>query len=52
MEKPIVTALLAYGLSVNFFQARFLASNNGFDLYAVLERNEKKAVKDYTNIKS
>lgn len=52
MEKPIVTALLAYGMSGKVFHAPFLATNPGFDLYAVLERNEKKAVKDYPNIKS
>ncbi|UPT71384.1 MAG: Gfo/Idh/MocA family oxidoreductase [Flavobacterium sp. JAD_PAG50586_2] len=52
MEKPIVTAILAYGMSGKVFHAPFLATNPRFDLYAVLERNEKKAVKDYPNIKS
>jgi scyllo-inositol 2-dehydrogenase (NADP+) len=52
MEKPIVSALLAYGMSGKIFHAPFLATNKGFDLYAVLERNERKAVKDYPNIKS
>lgn len=52
MEKPIVSAMLAYGMSGKIFHAPFLETNNGFDLYAVLERNEKKAVKDYPNIKS
>jgi predicted dehydrogenase len=52
MEKPIVTALLAYGMSGKVFHAPFLETNKGFDLYAVLERNEKKAAKDYLNIKS
>ncbi|MEO5777505.1 MAG: Gfo/Idh/MocA family oxidoreductase [Flavobacterium sp.] len=52
MEKPIVTAMLAYGMSGKVFHAPFLATNKGFDLYAVLERNEKKAIKDYPNIKS
>lgn len=50
MEKPIVTALLAYGMSGKVFHAPFLDTNKGFELYAVLERNEKKAVKDYPEI--
>lgn len=52
MEKPIVSAMLAYGMSGKVFHAPFLATNKGFDLYAVVERNEKKAVKDYPDIKS
>lgn len=52
MEKPIVSALLAYGMSGKVFHAPFLETNKGFDLYAVFERNEKKTVKDYPNIKS
>lgn len=50
MEKPIVTALLAYGMSGKVFHAPFLATNKGFELYAVLERKEKKAVNDYPKI--
>ena len=52
MEKPIVTALLSYGMSGKVFHAPFLETNSGFELYGVLERNEKKAVFDYPNIKS
>jgi scyllo-inositol 2-dehydrogenase (NADP+) len=52
MENQITTALLAYGMSGKVFHAPFLATNKGFDLYAVLERNEKKALKDYPTIKS
>lgn len=52
MEKPIVTALLAYGMSGKVFHAPFIETNNGFDLYAVLERNEKKAHLDYPNVTS
>lgn len=52
MEKPIVTALLAYGMSGKVFHAPFLATNKGFDLYAVWERNQQKAHLDYPNIKS
>ncbi len=50
--KPIKTALLAYGLSGKIFHAPFLATNEGFELYAVLERNSQKAKLDYTEIKS
>ncbi|MGV3697393.1 Gfo/Idh/MocA family oxidoreductase [Flavobacterium sp.] len=52
MENKIVTAMLAYGMSGKVFHAPFLATNEGFDLYAVLERNEKKAFKDYPSILS
>jgi predicted dehydrogenase len=53
MEKrPIITALLAYGMSGKVFHAPFLATNDGFELKAVLERNEKKAVLDFPNIVS
>ena len=44
--------MLAYGMSGKVFHAPFLETNKGFDLYAVLERNEQKTVKDYPNIKS
>lgn len=50
MEKPIVTALLAYGMSGKVFHAPFLATHKGFELYATLERNQKKAVSDYPEI--
>lgn len=50
MEKPIVTAMLAYGMSGKVFHAPFLATNKGFTLYAVLERNEKKAANDHPEI--
>lgn len=50
MEKPIVTALLAYGMSGKVFHAPFLATHKGFELYAVLERNQKKAAIDYPEI--
>ena len=52
MEKPIKTALLAYGMSGKVFHAPFIETNKGFQLYGVLERNEKKATLDYPNIKS
>ena len=49
-KKPIVTALLAYGMSGKVFHAPFLTTHNGFELKAVLERNEKKAVLDHPEI--
>ncbi len=52
MRKPIVTALLAYGMSGKVFHAPFLATNKGFQLYAVLERNQKNAADDYPEITS
>lgn len=52
MKNPIITALLAYGMSGKIFHAPFLATNDGFELYGVLERNSKKAVSDYPEINS
>ena len=52
MKKPIITALLAYGMSGKVFHAPFLLTNKGFEFYAVLERNEQKAIRDYLNVKS
>lgn len=49
---PIKTALLAYGLSGKIFHAPFLATNEGFELYAVLERNTQKAKNDFPDVKS
>lgn len=48
----IKTALLAYGMSGKIFHAPFLATNKGFDLYAVLERNNQKAKNDFPDVKS
>lgn len=50
--KPIKTALLAYGLSGKIFHAPFLATNKGFELSAVLERNSPKAKNDFPNVES
>lgn len=52
VEKPIVTALLAYGMSGKVFHAPFFKVHKGFNLYAILERNEQKAYLDYPEIKS
>ncbi len=50
MNTPIKTALLAYGMSGKIFHAPFFSTHSGFDLYAVLERNQKTAIDDYPNI--
>jgi len=52
MDQPIVTALLAYGMSGKVFHAPFLATNPGFTFYAVLERHQQKAILDYPEVKS
>src|SRR6185312_6389460 len=52
MSSPIVTGLLAYGMSGRIFHAPFVALNPGFELRAVVERHEKKAAKDYPGILS
>lgn len=52
MSKPIVTGLLAYGMSGRIFHAPFLTANPGFKLKAVVERNEKKCATRYPDIVS
>lgn len=52
MKKKIVTAILAYGMSGKIFHAPFIATHEGFDFRAVLERNQKKAAEDYPGIQS
>ncbi|WP_126973815.1 Gfo/Idh/MocA family oxidoreductase [Gynurincola endophyticus] len=48
--KAIKTALCSFGLSGRVFHAPFLHINPSFELYAVLERTEKKANKLYPSI--
>lgn len=50
MQKPIVTGLMAYGMSGKVFHAPFLKTNPDFKLHAVLERNRKHAQNDYPQI--
>lgn len=52
MEKVIVTGLLAFGMSGKVFHAPFIDTHPGFKFHAVLERNQKKAAKDYPGVKS
>jgi len=51
-SSPIVTGLLAYGMSGRIFHAPFVALNPGFELRAVVERHEKKAARDYPAVTS
>jgi len=50
MSKPIVTGILAYGMSGRIFHAPFLSTNPAFQLKAIVERHEKKAAKIYPEI--
>jgi len=52
MQKPIVTALLAYGMSGKLFHAPFVHAHPGFNFKGVLEHNTKKVNADYPEIKS
>jgi len=50
MSKIISTGLLAYGMSGKLFQGPFINAHPGFKLYAVAERHEKNAEKDFPGI--
>ena len=50
MSSPIITGLLAYGMSGRVFHAPFLSTNPQFKLKAVVERNQKKMAADYPDI--
>lgn len=52
MQKPIVTGLMAYGMSGKIFHAPFLSQHPGFKLQGVLERHHKLAQGDYPGITS
>jgi scyllo-inositol 2-dehydrogenase (NADP+) len=52
MSAPIVTGLLAYGMSGRIFHAPFLSTNPQFKLKAVVERNQKKMAAHYPDIVS
>jgi predicted dehydrogenase len=52
MQKPIVTALLAYGMSGKLFHGPFVHAHTGFDFKGVLEHNTKKVKVDYPDVKS
>ena len=46
-KNPIVTGLLAYGMSGKLFHAPFLDGNPHFQFKAIVERHEKKAQERY-----
>ncbi|MGZ3944534.1 MAG: Gfo/Idh/MocA family oxidoreductase [Mucilaginibacter sp.] len=50
METPIITGLMAYGMSGRVFHAPFVKLNPGFELKAVVERHDKKAAADIPGI--
>jgi scyllo-inositol 2-dehydrogenase (NADP+) len=52
MSTPIITGLMAYGMSGRIFQAPFLTTNPGFKFKAVVERNQKKAQLRYPDVLS
>jgi scyllo-inositol 2-dehydrogenase (NADP+) len=52
MSAPIVTGLMAFGMSGRIFHAPFLSTHHGFKLKAVVERHEKKATAFYPEILS
>jgi scyllo-inositol 2-dehydrogenase (NADP+) len=50
MATPIITGLMAYGMSGRIFHAPFIHSNPGFTLKAIVERSQKKASAVYPDI--
>src|ERR1700731_1204280 len=50
MSNPIITGLMAYGMSGRIFQAPFLTTNPGFAFKAIVERHEKKAALRYPDV--
>lgn len=50
MQKPIVTSLLAYGMSGKIFHAPFISLHPGFSFKGVLEHNTKKVRGDYEDV--
>ncbi len=51
-QKPIKTGILSFGMSGKVFHAPFLNVHPGFELTAVVERSEKKAIHIYPDIRS
>lgn len=52
MQKPIVTALLAYGMSGKLFHAPFVNFHQGFKFKGVFEHNNKRVKADYPDVRS
>src|SRR5450830_1324388 len=51
-QKPINTVILSFGMSGKVFHAPFLNLHPGFELTAVVERFEKRALQFYPDIRS
>jgi len=49
---PIKTGILSFGMSGKVFHAPFLHLHPGFELSAIVERSEKKALQFYPDIRS
>jgi len=52
MSAPIITGLLAYGMSGRIFHAPFISTHPGFKLKAIVERSKKGASERYPDILS
>ncbi|MFD0766188.1 Gfo/Idh/MocA family oxidoreductase [Mucilaginibacter lutimaris] len=52
MQAPIVTGLMAYGMSGRIFHAPFISTNPAFQLKAIVERTHKKGAEIYPDVKS
>lgn len=52
MSNAIKTGLMAYGMSGRVFHAPFISAHPGFELKAVVERHQKKAISLYPGITS
>lgn len=52
MQSPIITGLLAYGMSGKVFHAPFISQHSGFTFKAVTERTKKLAQVDYPGVLS
>jgi len=50
MSKPIITGLMAYGMSGRIFHAPFLTTNPAFKFKAVVERHDKKVAARYPEV--
>jgi len=52
IKRTIKTGVLSFGMSGKLFHSPFIDEHKNFELYAVVERTEKKAHLVYPNIKS
>ena len=50
MDQPIITGLLAYGMSGKIFHAPYIQHHPGFKLKAITERSKKTASGDYPDV--